>query len=331
MRFRRRTKDDSGRSGASGRSGTSVWKRTLGRIVPSAFRRIDAALLDELEERLIEADFGVAASERFVSAVQAAAKRDGVRDQAGVRKILAAQIREVFAGAASAPSVTAPPGTAATPSAAFDLATAATPPTVYLVAGVNGVGKTTTVGKVAHRLVSGGARVIVAAADTYRAAAVEQLAQWAERAGAEFVAGQAGADPAAVAFDALAAARARRADVVVVDTAGRLHTHGGLMDQLAKVERVVRRQHEGAPHETLLVLDATVGQNGLVQLREFSKYVTPTGVVLAKMDSTARGGIVVALTEQFKVPVKLVGTGEALGDLEPFDPDEFVQGVLAEP
>lgn len=322
MRFRRRTKDDPGRSGASGgssRSGASVWKRTLGRIVPSAFRRIDAALLDELEERLIEADFGVAASERFVSAVQAAARRDGVRDQAGVRKILGAQIREVFAG------------TAATPSAGFDLATAATPPTVYLVAGVNGVGKTTTVGKVAHRLVSGGARVIVAAADTYRAAAVEQLAQWAERAGAEFVAGQAGADPAAVAFDALAAARARRTDVVLVDTAGRLHTHGGLMDQLAKVERVVRRQHEGAPHETLLVLDATVGQNGLVQLREFSKYVTPTGVVLAKMDSTARGGIVVALTEQFKVPVKLVGTGEALGDLEPFDPDEFVQGVLAGP
>ena len=325
MRFLRRTKDDPGRSDSSGRSGASVWKRTLGRIVPSAFRRIDAALLDELEERLIEADFGVAASERFVSAVQAAANRDGVRDQAGVRKILAAQIRAVFADAASAPS------TAATPSAAFDLATAATPPTVYLVAGVNGVGKTTTVGKVAHRLVSGGARVIVAAADTYRAAAVEQLAQWAERAGAEFVAGQAGADPAAVAFDALAAARARSADVVLVDTAGRLHTHGGLMDQLAKVERVVRRRHEGAPHETLLVLDATVGQNGLVQLREFSRYVTPTGIVLAKMDSTARGGIVVALTEQFKVPVKLVGTGEALGDLEPFDPDEFVQGVLAGP
>ena len=295
-----------------------MWTRTLGRIVPTTLRRIDAALLEELEERLIEADFGVAASERFVSAVQVAAKRDGVRDEAGVRRILAAQIREVFDRAADS-------------SAAPDLATAATPPTVYLVAGVNGVGKTTTVGKIAHRLVSGGSRVIVAAADTYRAAAVEQLAQWAERAGAEFVAGQPGADPAAVAFDALTAARARSADVVLVDTAGRLHTHGGLMDQLAKVERVVRQRHEGAPHETLLVLDATVGQNGLVQLREFSKYVTPTGIVLAKMDSTARGGIVVALQEQFGVPVKLVGTGESLDDLEPFDPDEFVQGVLAEP
>ena len=295
-----------------------MWTRTLGRIVPTTLRRIDAALLEELEERLIEADFGVAASERFVSAVQVAAKRDGVRDEAGVRRILAAQIRHVFDGAADS-------------SAAPDLATAATPPTVYLVAGVNGVGKTTTVGKIAHRLVSGGARVIVAAADTYRAAAVEQLAQWAERAGAEFVAGQPGADPAAVAFDALTAARARSADVVLVDTAGRLHTHGGLMDQLAKVERVVRQRHEGAPHETLLVLDATVGQNGLVQLREFSKYVTPTGIVLAKIDSTARGGIVVALQEQFGVPVKLVGTGESLDDLEPFDPDEFVQGVLAEP
>ena len=311
MRFLRRT------DGA--RSGARAWTRVLGRIVPSAFRPVDAAALEELEERLIEADFGVAASERFVAAVERAAKRDGVRDEAGVRRILAAQIRAVFSGAGSDPQP------------AFDLATAAKPPSVYLVAGVNGVGKTTTVGKLAHWLVSGGASVVVAAADTYRAAAVEQLARWTERAGAGFVSGTPGGDPAAVAFDALTAARAQGADVVLVDTAGRLHTHRGLMDQLAKVERVVRRHHEGAPHETLLVLDATVGQNGLVQAREFAKYVTPTGIVLAKMDSTARGGIVVALREQLDIPVKLVGTGEGLGDLASFDPDEFVQGVLAAP
>lgn len=312
MRFLRRREDAPARAAA--------WKRALGRVVPPHFRRIDAAALEELEERLIEADFGVDASERFVAAVGKAAKRDGVRDQAGVRRILAAQIRAVFDRAGEGGAASGP-----------ELAVAAKPPTVYMVAGANGVGKTTTVGKLARRLVSGGAGVIVAAADTYRAGAVEQLARWAERAGAGFVAGQPGGDPAAVAFDALGAATARNADVVLVDTAGRLHTHGGLMDELAKVERVLKRRHDGAPHETLLVLDATVGQNGLVQVREFSRYVTPTGIVLAKMDSTARGGIVVALRAQLGIPVKLVGTGEAPEDLEPFDPDDFVQGVLAAP
>ena len=206
---------------------------------------------------------------------------------------------------------------------------AATPPTVYLLVGVNGTGKTTTIGKMAHRLASEGRSVMVAAADTYRAGAVEQLARWAERAGADFVRGQPGGDPAAVAFDALGAAHARGTDVLLVDTAGRLHTHDGLMNELAKVDRVIRKRHEGAPHETLLVLDATVGQNGLVQAREFSRYVTVTGIVLAKMDSTARGGIVVALREELGIPVRLVGVGERPQDLEPFDPDDFVQGVLA--
>lgn len=291
-----------------------LWGRALARVVPRAFRGADADALEELEERLIEADFGVGASMRFIQAVEEAARRGAVRDAGELRRVLAGEIRAVFAGDAG-------PG----------LAVAGTPPAVYLVVGVNGVGKTTTVGKIAHRLVAGGRSVIVAAADTYRAGAAEQLARWTERAGAGFVGGQPGGDPAAVAYDALGAARARGADVVLVDTAGRLHTHGGLMKQLAKVERVIRARHEGAPHETLLVLDATVGQNGLVQAREFSKFVTVTGIVLAKMDSTARGGIVVALREELGIPVRLAGVGEGLADLEPFDPDAFVRGVLASP
>ncbi len=280
-----------------------------------AFRRIDAGALEALEDHLIMADFGVHASARFVSAVRRAAGRDGSYDEAGLRRVLAQSIRDVFAEDAGQGLVES----------------TARPPTVYLVVGVNGTGKTTTVGKIAHRFVSRGRRVMVAAADTYRAGAAEQLAQWAERAGAAFVGGQSGGDPAAVAFDALAAAQARGTDVVLVDTAGRLHTHGGLMNELTKVDRVIRRKNEGAPHETLLVLDATVGQNGIVQAREFCKSVTVTGIVLAKMDSTARGGIVVALREELGIPVKLVGVGEAPEDLELFDPDDFVRGLLASP
>ncbi len=295
-------------------SGPSVWARALAKVVPPGLRGIDDATLEELEERLIAADFGVGASERLVAGVQNAAKREGVRSEAGLRRLLAEELQAVFSG-----------------DEAPELAVAPRPPTVYLIVGVNGVGKTTTIGKVAHRLTAQGRKVIVAAADTYRAGAVAQLARWAERAQAEFVAGQPGGDPAAVAFDALAAARARRADVVLVDTAGRLHTHGGLMDELAKVERVVAKHQDGAPHETLLVLDATVGQNGLVQAREFARFVAVTGIVLAKADSTARGGIVVALRQELDVPVKLVGSGEAPDDLEPFDPEQFVQGVLAGP
>ncbi len=292
--------------------GSSVWVRALRRVIPPAFRRVDADTLEELEERLIMADFGVRASMRFVEMVEREARRGRMADEAALRRLLEGAIRDVFNGDGDA-----------------GLAVAAAPPTVYLVVGVNGVGKTTTIGKLAHRLTRDGRSVIVAAADTFRAGAVEQLERWAERAGAEFVRGQPGGDPAAVAWDAIAAAQARGADVVLIDTAGRLHTHGGLMEQLAKVDRVVRRRLEGAPHETLLVLDATVGQNGLVQAREFSRFVTVTGIVLAKMDSTARGGIVVALREELGIPVRMVGVGERLRDLERFDPDDFVQGVLA--
>ncbi len=283
------------------------WARALRRVLPRALHKVDPESLEELEERLIMADFGVDASLRFVEAVERAAGRGEDPQRA-----LAAEIRAVFDG-----------------DSAVALAVAPTPPTVYLFVGVNGTGKTTTIGKLAHRLAGEGRSVMVAAADTYRAGATEQLARWAERAGAGFVRGQPGGDPAAVAYDALEAARARGTDVLLIDTAGRLHTHKGLMQQLAKVDRVIRRRQEGAPHETLLVLDATVGQNGLVQAREFSRYVTVTGIVLAKLDSTARGGIVVALRQELGIPVRLVGVGERPQDLEPFDPDEFVEGVLA--
>ena len=288
-----------------------MWRRALARVIPASFRRTDAdalaAALDDLEERLIMADFGVEASMRFVAAVKGAARR-----AEPARDVLADQIRAVFDGDEGG-----------------RLATAAEPPAVYLLAGVNGVGKTTTAGKMAHRLVQEGMSVLVAAADTFRAGAIPQLARWAERAGADFVGGQPGGDPAAVAYDALEAARARGTDVVLVDTAGRLHTHGGLMKELSKVERVIARRHRGAPHETLLVLDATVGQNGLVQAREFACCVDVTGIVLAKLDSTARGGIVVALRDELGIPVRFVGVGEAIDDLEPFEPEEFVRGLLS--
>lgn len=290
----------------------SLWTRALRRVMPPAFRKIDAESLEEIEERLIMADFGVQASTRFVEMVDRAARRGGADDEAALRKLLAGAIREVFDGDGEDGLTVAP-----------------TPPTVYLVVGVNGVGKTTTIGKLAHRLIAQGRRVMVAAADTFRAGAIEQLERWADRTGADFVRGQPGSDPAAVAFDAIGAARARGIDVLLVDTAGRLHTHGGLMEELAKVERVIRKRYAGAPHETLLVLDATVGQNGLVQAREFSRFVAVSGIVLAKMDSTARGGIVVALREELGIPVRMVGDGERLGDLRAFDPDEFVEGVLA--
>jgi fused signal recognition particle receptor len=201
-------------------------------------------------------------------------------------------------------------------------------PTVVLVVGVNGTGKTTTIGKLAHRLQESGRSVVLAAADTFRAAAEEQLEIWAERAGADFVGSQRGADPAAVAFDAISAAEARGRDVVVVDTAGRLHTQTNLMEELAKVRRVIAQRLEGAPHETLLVLDATTGQNGVRQARLFDDAVGVTGVALTKLDGTAKGGIAVAVSHEVGLPVKLVGVGESLDDLQPFDPEDFARALV---
>jgi fused signal recognition particle receptor len=201
-------------------------------------------------------------------------------------------------------------------------------PTVVLVVGVNGTGKTTTIGKLAHRLGESGRSVVLAAADTFRAAAEEQLEVWAGRAGADFVGSQRGADAAAVAFDAISAAEARGRDVVVVDTAGRLHTQTNLMEELTKVRRVIAGKLEGAPHETLLVLDATTGQNGLRQATLFDEAVGLTGVALTKLDGTAKGGVAVAVTQELGLPVKLVGVGETLDDLQPFDPADFARALV---
>jgi fused signal recognition particle receptor len=273
---------------------------------------MDQESLETLEERLLAADFGVAATLRLVQRVEDAARRGKVRGSESLRDALREEIREILAPARDA-----------------ELTAAASPPTVYLLVGVNGVGKTTSVAKLAHHLIREGRSVMVAAADTFRAGAVEQLALWAERVGADFIRGQQGGDPAAVAFDAIEAAEARGVDVLLIDTAGRLHTNQGLMEELKKVDRVVRRRLPGAPQETLLVMDATVGQNAVRQLQAFRDAVAVTGIILAKMDSSARGGIVVSLQQEFGVPVKLVGVGEELGDLEVFDPDIFVEGIFS--
>ncbi len=204
-------------------------------------------------------------------------------------------------------------------------------PAILLVVGVNGTGKTTTIGKIAWHLSKElGLSVVLAAADTYRAAAAEQLAEWAERSGAELVRSEEGGDPGAVAFDAIAAARARGADVVIVDTAGRLHTQSNLMDELSKVRRVIAKQIPEAPHETLLSIDATTGQNGLRQAKVFAEAVEVDGVVLTKLDGTAKGGIVLAIADELGIPVKLIGTGETLEDLRPFDPADFSRALLAD-
>jgi fused signal recognition particle receptor len=273
---------------------------------------LDQESLETLEARLLAADFGVPATLRLVDRVEDASRRGKVRGPEGLREALREEIRRILAPAREAP-----------------LAAASSPPTVYLIVGVNGTGKTTSVAKLAYHLRQEGRSVMVAAADTFRAGAVEQLGVWAERVGAEFVRGQQGGDPAAVAFDAIEAAVSRGTDVLLIDTAGRLHTNRALMEELKKIDRVVRKRLAGAPQETLLVLDATVGQNAVRQLQAFREAVDVSGIVLAKLDSSARGGIVVSLQEEFGVPVKLVGVGEGLGDLEVFDPEAFIEGVFA--
>jgi fused signal recognition particle receptor len=201
-------------------------------------------------------------------------------------------------------------------------------PQVFLVVGVNGAGKTTTIAKLAHLYREEGKSVVLAAADTFRAAAIEQLQFWGKRAGAEVIAHNHGGDPAAVAFDALQAAQARGADVVIVDTAGRLHTKGNLMEEMKKIGRVLSRVDETAPHEVLLVLDSTTGQNGLAQAREFTKTIGCTGIVLTKLDGTSKGGVVLAIAEELGLPVRFIGTGEGIEDLAPFDPQEYVDALF---
>jgi fused signal recognition particle receptor len=273
-------------------------------------RELGALTLDELESVLLQADLGIETAEAVVEAIRDQARR-GRLAGADVRQALAAHLREGLKGAAAPLALESHPA-------------------VLLVLGVNGSGKTTTCGKLAARLQGDGRRVLLAAADTFRAAAIEQLERWGERVGVPVVKQGPGADPSAVAFDAVKAAQARDADVLIVDTAGRLHTKTNLMQELGKVKRVIARQLPGAPHETLLVLDATTGQNGINQARLFHEALTLTGLVLTKLDGTARGGIVVRITRELGLPIKLVGTGERPGDLAPFDPEAFVTALVGD-
>ncbi len=271
--------------------------------------KIDEAFLDELEEALVAADMGVATASALIRDLQERFSRKELASTAQVRERLRQLLVNLLAGHA-APLVS-------------DAS-----PAVILVVGVNGTGKTTTIGKLAHLLQGQGKGVMLAAGDTFRAAAAEQLSVWGERAGIPVIKHREGADPGAVVFDAVTAAKARTVDVLIVDTAGRLHTKANLMEELKKVKRILARELPGAPHETLLVLDGHTGQNALVQARMFNEAVGVSGIVLTKLDGTSKGGIVFAIAKELAIPVKFVGIGEAIDDLRRFDPQEFVDALL---
>lgn len=278
-------------------------------------RGLNAADIEAIERLLLEADFGVPATLELVQALEEEIRAGRLNSEADLRSALESRLIAMLQGPPHPERIARAEGVG---------------PTVIVVAGVNGVGKTTTVAKLAARLKREGRTVLLAAADTWRAGAVAQLGVWAERLGVHCVAGAPGGDPAAVAYDALEAAVSRGADTVLVDTAGRLHTQDGLMDQLKKVVRVVARRVPGAPHETLLVLDGTVGQNALRQGKQFLGAVPITGLVVTKLDGTAKGGAVVALRRELGLPIRFVGVGEGLEDLEPFEPAAFVRRLLSD-
>jgi fused signal recognition particle receptor len=282
-------------------------------------REIDVDTAEQLEELLLMADVGVAASGEIVDAV-----RQRQRRGESLRQLVKEEMLRILERSAEAATVQA---SAAAPQS--DGATAR-PPRVVLVVGVNGVGKTTTIGKLANQMRSEGRTPLICAADTFRAAAVDQLQIWADRAGVDIVRAKEGSDPAAVVFDAMTAAKSRQRDVVLVDTAGRLHTRTNLMNELDKIRRVASREIPGAPHEVLLVLDATVGQNGLAQAREFTNVAGVTGIVLTKLDGTAKGGIAVAIAHDLKLPIRYVGVGEGVDDLLPFSAKDYVDAIFQE-
>jgi len=274
-------------------------------------RPIDDALLDEIEEALIAADLGADAAAAFVRRVREEARRGRAVSTQDVKALLRSFLEEALSDAASPLALDARPS-------------------VVLMLGVNGAGKTTTAGKLAASLKSAGKTVVLAAADTFRAAAIEQLEAWGRRADVDVVRQAPGADPSAVVFDALKAAHARGIDVVLVDTAGRLHTKSNLMDELVKLKRVIGRQIPGAPHECLMVIEAPTGQNGLQQAKMFHEAIGLTGLVVTKLDGTAKGGIVVRIHQELAVPIKLVGVGEQIEDLQPFDPKAFAAALVSD-
>ncbi len=299
----------------TGTTVTESLQRTRGgvfgavRTLFQARRTLDPAFWDELEERLLQADVGAHTTADLVDSLRAQHARQRFEDAAQAEAALRAQMEALLRGGESGLNLPLP------------LA-------VILVIGVNGVGKTTSIAKLGHYLAAAGRRPIFAAGDTFRAAAIDQLKIWGERAGIPVVAQAPGSDPGAVVFDAIQAARARGADVLIVDTAGRLHTKVNLMEELKKVRRIIERQVPGAPHETLLVLDAVTGQNALVQAKTFAGQVGVTGLILAKLDSSAKGGVVFSIEQELQLPIKFVGTGERLDDLAPFDAKEFVNALF---
>lgn len=273
-------------------------------------KEIDAELLEELEYTLITADLGVRTVEDILGRIRLQVDRKSTSDAAEVKNLIREQLLEVLRASEN------------------PIRVVQTPPAVVMVVGVNGAGKTTTIGKLAHRFLGEGRKVLLCAADTFRAAAIEQLEVWAERANVDVIRQKTGADPSAVVFDALQAAKARGVDYVIVDTAGRLHTKENLMAELEKMRRTCARVVPGSPHEVWLVLDATTGQNGLEQARKFTESAGVTGIILTKLDGTAKGGVVVAIARELNLPIRFVGVGEKIEDLLPFEPDNFVDSLF---
>jgi len=276
--------------------------------------RIDEELFEELEESLLQADVNVHTTMAALEDLRTSVRENRLKESSEVKGFLQESLAKVLREADVKGG---------------SLVTGAEPPTVYLVVGVNGVGKTTSIAKLAYRLQNKGKRVILAAGDTFRAAAIDQIQIWGDRIGVEVVKHREGSDPSAVIFDAIQAARARKADYVIADTAGRIHTRANLMEELKKINRVLMREIGREADETLLVLDATTGQNAISQAKQFMEAVPLTGIILAKLDGTARGGIVITIADELKLPIKMVGTGEKAENMEEFDPDSFVEALLA--
>ncbi len=272
-------------------------------------RKVDDGLLEEFEELLIMADVGPQAANSITEALRDKVKQEKIRNERDLKAAFKEEVRKIL-------------------KEGHRVMCAGENPYVILTVGVNGVGKTTTIGKLARRFTNHGFTVTLAAADTFRAAAIEQLEIWADRAGAQIVKHRSGADPAAVAFDAVASAKSKNIDVVIIDTAGRLHTKSNLMEELRKIKRVVSKEKSSAPHEVLLVVDAISGQNAINQAKMFNDAVGVTGIALTKLDGTAKGGIILAINKETDIPVKLIGVGEAVEDLRDFDPDEFVEALF---
>lgn len=290
--------------------GLKKTRDSLGQLFDGVFSggSVSDELFDDLEEALVLGDTGAATAAAICEELRKRVKKDEVTDPEKVREMLAEVIAEMLRGGQE-----------------LNLESK---PAIIMVIGVNGAGKTTTIGKLAKRFEDEGKKVVVAAADTFRAAAIEQLEVWAQRSGAKIIKHSEGSDPAAVVFDAIAAGKARHADIIICDTAGRLHNKKGLMDELAKIGRVIEREAAGSSVETLLVLDATTGQNALNQAREFGAACGITGIVLTKLDGTARGGVVIGIKQELGIPIKFIGVGEQADDLQPFDPDAFAKALF---